>query len=354
MIKRVSPSWLYENGCKSPIIDVRSPLEYAQGHIPGSFNIPLLSDDERAIVGKLYKQSGKEASLLKGLDFVGVKMSGFVKKLKSLIKGKSKDVVVYCWRGGMRSASMAWLFDTSGFNTTVIDGGYKSYRAYIRQKSGMSIPIIVLGGMTGSGKTEILHELKKKGEQVIDLEGLAHNKGSVFGYLGQLPQPTNEQFENNLFDEWSKLNPGKPVWIEDESRSIGTVSLPNPFFESMKQAPMVMLDISIEKRVERLIAEYAGFDKELLLSAISRISVAMGGEGVKEAKNNIISGDFTRAIYLTLGYYDKKYRKALTKFEGRKIIPIKSETNNSVANAEMLLALKKDLLSLHAEDLCPK
>lgn len=349
MITKVPVSFLFENGSRPTLIDVRSPLEYAQGHIPGSVNLPLFSDDERAIVGTLYKQSGKEASLLKGLDFVGVKMSGFVKKLKTLISGKSKEVVIYCWRGGMRSASMGWLFDTAGFKTTVIEGGYKSYRAYIRQKSGTGIPMIVLGGMTGSGKTEILHELKKRGEQIIDLEGIAHNKGSVFGYLGQLPQPSNEQFENILFEEWSKLDPGKPVWVEDESRSIGTVSLSTPFFEAMKRAPMVMLNVPMEKRVERLVTEYACFDKELLLAAISRISAAMGGEGVKEAKNDIVQGNFYRAIGLTLEYYDKKYRKALIKFEDRNISSISSETSNSVENASLVLKWKEQFYKMAAE-----
>jgi tRNA 2-selenouridine synthase len=191
--------------------------------------------------------------------------------------------------------------------------------------------------MTGSGKTEILYELKKLGEQIIDLEQLAHNKGSVFGYLGQLPQPTNEQFENDLFDEWSKLDVTKPVWLEDESRSIGAVGLPGPFFERMKEQPMVLLNVPLEIRVDRLVKEYAGFDKSLLADALMKIAQPMGGKAFSEATLSIIEGRFTQAITLVLEYYDKMYRKALLKFNNRIIHEIETNTGDAKANAELML-----------------
>lgn len=320
-----------------PLIDVRSPLEFAQGHIPGAINIPLFSDQERAEVGTRYKQAGRDAALLIGLDFVGVKMSGFVKKLNAINRGNAKEVVLYCWRGGLRSASMSWLFSTAGYKVHLLEGGYKAYRAYIRAEAGIGAPMIVLGGMTGSGKTEILHELRNSGEQVIDLENLASNKGSVFGYLGQPGQPTNEQFENNLFDEWSKLDRSKPVWLEDESRSIGAVSLPGPFFEKMKQQPMVLIQVPMGKRVERLVVEYAGFDKCLLVEALMKIAQPMGGLALADAKKSIESGDFAPAIRLVLGYYDKMYSRALAKFNNRTICEINTNTGDAKANAERIL-----------------
>ncbi|KAF0202807.1 MAG: tRNA 2-selenouridine [Bacteroidetes bacterium] len=339
MVNSVTPSWFFNSQLSVPLIDVRSPSEFAQGHISGAVNIPLFSDTERAEIGTLYKNAGKEAALFLGLDRVGPNMSGFVKKLNAISRGKTREVVVYCWRGGMRSASMAWLFSTAGFQVHLIEGGYKNLRTYIRAESGKNTPMIVLGGMTGSGKTEILHELKKRGEQIIDLEDIAHNKGSVFGYLGQLPQPTNEQFENNLFAEWIKLDHTKRIWIEDESRSVGAVGLPAPFFDHMKKQPLILLNVTIEKRVERLVNEYAGFDKNLLLEALAKISQAMGGQGVTEAKKDIQDGDFAPAIKLVLEYYDKTYRKALEKFKSRKITEFDTHTGDAKENAEQILKL---------------
>lgn len=325
-----------------PLVDVRSPGEFTAGHIPGAVNIPLFSDEERAKVGTLYKQSGKEAALFLGLDFVGPRMSGFIKKLKSLSRGKINKVAVYCWRGGMRSSSMAWLFSTAGFDTTLLQGGYKAYRAYIRQQAGTGSTIYALGGLTGSGKTEILHQLQKAGQQIIDLENLAHNKGSVFGYLGQPPQPTNEQFENLLFEEWSKLDTSKPVWLEDESRSIGAVAQPPVFYDKMKQSHLFLLRVPAEIRAERLLKEYAGFDKTLLLEALQKISKPLGGEGIAEAREEIQMGDFAPAIRLVLKYYDKTYEKALQKFNQREITELYSETGDAEANANIILSHMKN------------
>lgn len=337
MILPIKASEITEFKSKLPLIDVRSPLEFSRGHIPGAVNIPLFSDQERAEVGTRYQQAGKDAALLVGLDYVGVNMSGFVKKLNAISRGKAKEVSLYCWRGGMRSASMAWLFSTAGYKVHLLEGGYKAYRAYIRAEAGNGSPVIVLGGMTGSGKTEVLHELRKKGEQIIDLEQLAHNKGSVFGYLGQLPQPTNEQFENDLYEEWSKLDKSRPVWLEDESRSIGAVGIPGPFFEQMKLHPMVLLNVPLEARVDRLVKEYAGFDKSLLADALMKIAQPLGGKGFAEAVSAILDGRFAPAITLTLGYYDKMYRKALHKFDNRTIFEIETDSGDAKTNADLIL-----------------
>jgi len=337
MIQPVKANEIFSLKTEMLLVDVRSPAEFRQGHIPGAVNIPLFSDIERAEVGTRYKQAGKDAALLVGLDFVGSKMSDFVKKLHALCRGNGRQVAVYCWRGGMRSASIAWLFSTAGYSVSLLEGGYKAYRAYIREEAGRGVPMIVLGGMTGSGKTEILQELKKTGEQVIDLEHLASNKGSVFGYLGQPEQPTNEQFENNLADIWLALDNSGPVWVEDESRSIGAVSLPGPFFERMKLQPMVLLHVPVENRVDRLIAEYAGFEKSALTDALMKIAQPMGGQGVLEAVKSIEEGNFAPAIRLVLGYYDKMYFRALAKFNNRDITHIESTTGDAAANAALIL-----------------
>ncbi|MHC1775530.1 MAG: tRNA 2-selenouridine(34) synthase MnmH [Lentimicrobium sp.] len=337
MVLPIIASEVIELKGKLPLIDVRSPLEFSRGHIPGAVNIPLFSDQERAEVGTRYQQAGKDAALFVGLDFVGVKMSGFVKRLNAISRGKAKEVSLYCWRGGMRSASMAWLFSTAGYKVHLLEGGYKAYRTYIRAEAGNGSPVIVLGGMTGSGKTEVLYELKKHGEQIIDLELLAHNKGSVFGYLGQQPQPTNEQFENDLYEEWSKLDKSRPVWLEDESRSIGAVGIPGPFFEQMKLHPMVLLNVPLEARVDRLVKEYAGFDKSLLADALMKIAQPLGGQGFAEAVSAILDGRFAPAITQVLVYYDKMYRKALHKFDNRTIFEIETDSGDARANAEKIM-----------------
>ncbi|HEU4717669.1 MAG TPA: tRNA 2-selenouridine(34) synthase MnmH, partial [Bacteroidia bacterium] len=200
-----------------PVADVRSPAEFAGGHIPGAFNIPLFTNEERAAVGTIYKQQGNEAAVLKGLEFVGPKMTAFILKARENAPGKK--IAVHCWRGGMRSASMAWLFETAGMEVLLLSGGYKAYRNFVLSNTGRKFDLRVVGGETGSGKTDILHELARKGEQVLDLEGLARHKGSSYGAIGQDPQPTVEQFENDFVHALTKLDPSRPVWIEDESRS---------------------------------------------------------------------------------------------------------------------------------------
>ena len=199
-----------------PVIDVRSPSEFLKGHIPGAFNIALFDDEERRKVGTLYKNSGKESSVLLGLDLVGPKMSGFVKAASRI--ALEREVLLHCWRGGMRSSGMAWLFETAGFKVSVLEGGYKAYRRFIRRKLEENIKLVVLGGKTGSGKSDILDHLAQSGEQVIDLEGIAHHKGSAFGAFGQESQPTTGHFENNLYHELNKFDLNLPVWVEDESR----------------------------------------------------------------------------------------------------------------------------------------
>jgi len=174
-----------------PIIDVRSPKEYDKGHISGAVNVPLFSNDEHHLIGLTYKQIGKIEAIEKGLEFVGVKMNALAQQAKILNANPLRKV--YCWRGGMRSEKTSWLFELLGMECQILDGGYKAYRNQ-QIEDFLSIKnLVVLHGSTGAGKTEILYELKKLGEQILDLEGLANHRGSVFGHLGNPPQPTSQQ-----------------------------------------------------------------------------------------------------------------------------------------------------------------
>jgi tRNA 2-selenouridine synthase len=293
-----------------PVVDVRSPGEYDQGHIPGAINLPLFDNAERAIVGTIYKNSGRDNAILKGLELAGPKLAGFVKKMVQITP--QKEILIHCWRGGMRSEQMAWLFDIAGFKTGLLTGGYKSYRRFIRESFSKETDCIVLGGMTGSGKTDILHQLSLKGEQILDLEGIACHKGSVFGGLGQEIQPTNEQFENNLYSVWRNFDFSRRIWMEDESRSIGTVSIPDPLFLKKCSSPMVTVEIPKEARIQRLVREYSGFDKELLKEAVKKISEKMGGARTKQAIESIDNNAFEFVADLVLSYYDKSYRHSVS------------------------------------------
>ena len=188
-----------ERALSLPVIDVRSPAEFRQGHIPGAINLPLFDDQERKEVGTLYKQVNREAAIFAGFEFIGKKLADLARQGVKLA-GRKKKLLVHCWRGGMRSQSMSWLFETTGISCALLDGGYKSFRKHVREQLALPITLKVLGGKTGSGKTLLLSRIQQLGEQIIDLEALAHHKGSAFGALGEPEQPTTEQFENHLFD----------------------------------------------------------------------------------------------------------------------------------------------------------
>lgn len=342
MIKIIHPKQFLYQSAIMPVLDVRSPAEFALGHIPDAFNLPLFDDNERALIGTLYKKSGRDASLLKGLDITGPKLSVFVKKATRFAPKKS--VLLHCWRGGMRSESIGWLLSLAGFEIFLLEGGYKAYRQYIREEIGLHGKYIVLGGSTGSGKTEILEMLRSKGEQVLNLEKIAHHKGSAFGHIGELIQPTNEQFENDLFKEWSRLDHTQHTWIEDESRSVGKVFIPDPLFAQIQNSKIIRIQLSKEHRIQRLVGEYSGFPPEMLKEAVVKISRRMGGQNVSIAMQAIDEGNFEKAVDTILFYYDKVYDFGIKNHESEKVYTFATETPDAGANAEKILEFIKDII----------
>ena len=319
-----------------PIIDVRSPGEFAHAHIPGAVNIPLFDNDERAQVGTRYKQAGKEHAVLMGLEFVGPKLADFVKQAKKL-NPQNREVLVHCWRGGMRSGSFAWLLDTAGLTASTLVGGYKSYRNLVLDSFAEPRNIIILGGKTGSGKTDILKELARQGEQIIDLEGLAHHKGSSYGAIGQLPQPATEQFENVLFSELKLLVSNRRIWLEDESRSIGSCFIPMPLWQQMRLAPVAFVDVPKDVRVARLVTEYTGIDHTLLVEATERIKKRLGGKVTKDALDALVRHDYATVADLTLDYYDKAYLHGLAQREPTSVYPVAVTEDNPAKTATQLI-----------------
>ncbi|MCX6234161.1 MAG: tRNA 2-selenouridine(34) synthase MnmH [Bacteroidetes bacterium] len=328
-----------------PVIDVRSPAEFSRGHITGAYNIPLLSDDERARIGLMYNKSGRDSAVFTGLEFVGPRIPELVRE--ALVIAKGKQLIIHCWRGGMRSEAMAWLLDVAGLNITVIKGGYKAYRRFIRQDFLRIAQFVVIGGMTGSGKTLILNALKTSGEQIIDLEDIAKHKGSAFGSLGLPGQPTNEQFENDLHWEWMNLDLSRTTWIEDESQSIGFDRIPDVLFAQLLRSPLLILETEKSQRIDRLEKEYANMNQLQLKNAVLRISKRLGGVNTKIVLEAIEQGDFRKAIEIVLSYYDKTYTYSIESRINQPKLHLLLETDNPSENADQIRIFYQRSLSFH-------
>ncbi len=323
-----------------PVLDVRSLGEYTHAHIPGAHNLPLFSDEERKAVGTAYKQKSREVAIKIGLDFFGVKMKAMVEEAEKIVNGwqlttcskKSarSGILVHCWRGGMRSAGVAWLLDLYGFKVYTLVGGYKAYRKWVLSQFEKEYNFNIIGGYTGSGKTLLLQELKKQNQTIVDLEELACHKGSAFGALGEKEQPRQEMFENLLAtnlrlaigNERSVELPQKhsiigdphhvtTIWLEDESQRIGNLQIPMPLWNSMRKCPVYFLDVPFEERLDYLVEEYGKFEKEKLVNAIIRIQKRLGGLETKNAINHLLENDHKECFRILLTYYDKWYGKAL-------------------------------------------
>lgn len=320
------------------ILDVRSEGEHNYGHIPGSVNLPLFNNEERKIVGTIYKQTGRQEAILRGLDIAGKKMSDFVRFVQE--RSTREKVFVHCWRGGMRSEGMAWLMNLYGYEVFVLKGGYKSYRRRVLDILAKKFLFLVIGGRTGSGKTEILQQLKNAGEQVIDLEALAHHKGSAFGALGQPAQPSTEHFENLLAAEMEGFNPKKPVWLEDEAKTIGRVFLDLNFWNNMQAAPLFVIETPVEERIKKLVATYGSFSVAALQQSFTNIQKRLGNEQCKNAIAALNEGNITQAAEIAIHYYDKAYDKALTM---KKDIEIKRVTIGENILEQLLEEAKKRL-----------
>jgi tRNA 2-selenouridine synthase len=354
-----------------PVLDVRSPGEYSHAHIPGAYSLPLFTDEERKVVGTAYKQQDRQSAIKIGLDYFGVKMRKMVEEVEELVKNyKSKIpnpkshitigatgtnsqspipnsrncILVHCWRGGMRSAGVAWLLDLYGFKVYTLVGGYKTFRNRVLQEFSTPFKFHVVGGYTGSGKTVVLQEMAKAGHLTIDLEGLANHKGSAFGALGQEKQPSQEMFENKvavaLIETNTLAGTELPIWIEDESRRIGDVNLPVSLWNTLRSSKLFFLDIPEEERLNYIVTEYGKFRKDELAAAVMRISKRLGGLATKQAINHLIEDNHKECFRLLLSYYDKHYKKGLFDRENAEqlITTISAENVNASVNRNNILA----------------
>lgn len=356
-IEKIHIGRFLELAGKFPVLDVRSPSEYGRAHIPGAVSLPLFTDEERKIVGTAYKQQSRKAAIKLGLDFFGPKMRGMTEVVEEIagqwkarsvttsvgttgeqgnqdisisasrmdgpdnadtgLNSSSCPVLVHCWRGGMRSAGVAWLLDLYGFKVYTLTGGYKAFRNWALNQFTAPYRFHILGGFTGSGKTEVLHELQRMQEIIIDLEALAGHKGSAFGNIGLPVQPSQEMFENRLAvalhaAAQAHAASGKPVWLEDESQRIGTVNIPQSLWMAMRSAPIYFMDIPFRERLEHIVAEYGTLDKEKVLDAITRLQKRLGGLETKTAIQYLQEQNTEECFRILLKYYDKYYQKGLS------------------------------------------
>lgn len=338
MIRLVSIDFWKAELFDLPIIDVRSPVEFSRGHIPGSVNIPLFSDEERVLVSTAYKQVSQEKAVELGYQYANPKLEYFLSR--SLGVAPKKEVVVHCWRGGMRSSAFAAHLEANGFRKVYrIENGYKAYRNYIHAFFEKPFLLKVLGGYSGSGKTGILHCLADLGQQVVDLEGLANHRGSAFGGIEMPDQPSAEQFENILFTAMQALDPLKPIWIEDESNAIGRVNIPKTLFLQMNRQMVYFLNIPRDKRAKHLVDIYAGLKKENLAQSIGKLSKRLGPDQTKLALQELDKGNYYQVAGIMLYYYDKYYLKGIQKRDKTTVLEVELSSVNHPENAGYLIRL---------------
>jgi len=295
-----------------PVVDVRTVTEYSKGHIPNATHFPLFSDEERAEIGLIYKRMGRLQATQTGLEMVGPRLSEMIDRLREKVPVGS--ALVHCWRGGMRSESVAWLMGLSGlYKPLVLQGGYKAYRNFALGQFASERRLLILGGMTGSGKTRVLNLLMDSGGQGLDLEARAAHKGSAFGALGQPDPPTQQQFENDLAFGLFSTDPVRPLWLEDESRHIGRRTIPEELWARMRDAPVTVIERSREERVQSLVDDYGSFDPDKLRESIWKIERRLGGERARMASDAVAAGDLAAACGYVLDYYDQTYSHGLSR-----------------------------------------
>lgn len=307
------------------ILDVRSPKEFQAGHIRKAKNLPLFTDEERHEVGLCYRRDGPQMAFLKGLSYVAPKMTNIVETVWELC-GKRGKVFLYCARGGQRSQSVGWLLEKANLEVFLLKKGYKAFRQFVLSELNKERKFLVLGGYTGSGKTKILQVLAQRGWPVLDLESIAHHRGSAFGHLGLDIQPTPMQWENNLALKLFSLPEEKTILVEDESRLVGKLVIPPKIWQSMRQAKLIFLEVPIEERLYAIVEEYGKYHAAQLIFSFKQIAKRLGLENTKEAILAVEGGDLKKAALISLSYYDKAYQYGLQKRRPESVVFIKEDT----------------------------
>ena len=326
----------------TPVIDVRSEGEYLHAHIPGAFSVPIFNNSERKIIGTAYKQESREKAIRFGMEFFGQKLVALVDKVNALFKQQqteNREIIVHCWRGGMRSAAMSWLLDLNGYRVFLLVGGYKKYRHWALAQLEKTYSLHVLAGFTGSNKTGVLTALREQAENVLDLEQLAGHRGSTFGNLEELPQPSQEYFENTLAETLSQQRESKAIWVEGESQRIGKLNIPKIFYEQMLAAPCTVLQIPFAARLQHIMHGYGRYAPEKIAQAILRITKKLGGLESKTALTHLHAGEREACYAIILTYYDRLYHRSAfsSRTAQNHVHVLEAENTDALANAKKLL-----------------
>jgi tRNA 2-selenouridine synthase len=341
MIYEIEVGEFLQQSEKMPVADVRSPIEYEKGHLPSASNLYLFDNDERALLGLLYTKRSPEDAIHHGKTLAEGRLQQYIAQALSV--APAKTLCVYCWRGGMRSHSFAELLSREGFTVFLLKGGYKEYRNYVLRSFETRRKLLVVGGMTGSGKTELLQLLQEEGFQMVDLESLARHRGSVFGAIHGEAQPCQQQFENELFSCLRKFNPEHLILVEDENYDIGNVRLPYAFWQQIREAPMLRLDIPVEIRLAKLVNAYATGNDELLLKAAKRLEKRLGRETEQSVEKLIATHDYHAAAAILLDYYDQSYEAAIRKRPASAVIPFATDGNFSIQERKRIREILNNL-----------
>jgi tRNA 2-selenouridine synthase len=309
---------LAEDGRFDAIIDVRSPSEFALDHIPNAQNWPSLDDDQRVLIGTLYKQVNTFEAKKQGAALVARNIAAHIDAHLADVP-RTWQPLVYCWRGGNRSGALATVLSAIGFHVHLITGGYKAFRAMVMAQTPERVTALryrVIAGATGVGKTHVLHALSTAGEQVLDLEALACHRSSVLGLIPGTPQPSQKHFETLIWDQLRHFDPNRPVYIESESKRVGNLTVPESLITAMRASPLVLMDMAVEERVKLLMADYSFFvtDPEFFGQRLDTLIALLGHAVVDTWKAEATAGRSADVVAELLSrHYDPKYHESMAR-----------------------------------------
>lgn len=324
----------------STVIDARSEGEYTEDHLPGAVNWPSLNDEERKIVGTRYKQINQFEAKKLGAALVAKNIAAHIQR-EVLDKPREWQPLVYCWRGGKRSGSLALILDQIGFKVTLVDGGYKAFRAALvadLPQLAARHSYQVVCGTTGSGKTRLLQALQAQGAQVLDLEALANHRSSVLGLIPGVPQPSQKAFDSLIWAALRSFDPARPVYIESESKKVGNVAVPEGLIAAMRAAPCLQLELAEDERVALLLEDYDFFVKDIAFfcERLGALTEARGKDTVQDWQARARSGDVASVVReLLVRHYDPVYlqsmRRNFSHYETARVLAPRDHTAAAMA-----------------------
>ncbi|OYU44552.1 MAG: tRNA 2-selenouridine(34) synthase MnmH [Burkholderiales bacterium PBB4] len=298
------------------IIDARTEAEFAEDRLPGAVNWPTLTNEERIVVGTMYKQISQFEAKKRGAAMAARNIAAHIDR-EVIDKPKEWRPLAYCWRGGKRSGSLALILDQIGFKTTLVEGGYKAFRAAIVADLALQserLHFRVVCGTTGSGKTRLLHALATEGAQVLDLEGLARHRSSVLGAIPGVAQPTQKRFDMLVWDTLRGFSAERPVFVESESKKVGNVAIPGTLVERMRSSPCINLELPMQERIDLLLEDYDFFvqNREYFCQRLDALTEVRGRAVVDAWKDQVIAGNMRPVVADLLSHhYDPVYLQSI-------------------------------------------